>query len=199
MASNISGADQYAGMGYGRNSGGGGGGKRKKLLEKIRMATKRANKANKQRYKDILAGIDSSREESLGLLEGVGQQAALDIQQQTARDQALGMQSMVGRGLSGTTVMQGNANMISSLGQQNLNRLNEDLALQKMGILNSLEGERRGIMERREDTGPDPALLAQLQSLGKSGNRRKRGVTSLLDANIVRRSGASTKEGYGRV
>lgn len=175
--SNVSGADQYAAMGFKR--GGGGGGGNSKMLERLKKATKRANKANKRRYRELLGNIDSTRAEGLGLLEGVGQQAAMDIQSQTSRDIAESGQNMVSRGLSGTTIGFGNANMINSLGQQNLNRLNESLALNRLDFISGIEGDRRDIIEGREDTGPNPALLAQLQSMrkgggGGGGGRRKR-------------------------
>lgn len=152
-----------------QNSGGGGMSSQQQqlLMRALMAAQRRANEENENRYQQAMQSFGQSRSAVSGIR---GSQSQADIQADTNRQIAEGNQQMVSRGLSGTTVGQGNANMIRALGRDNQNRSAERISQMRAGMLTGLDAEMRGIMERRNDLGPDLGLLSSLMAFGNNSN-----------------------------
>jgi hypothetical protein len=112
----------------------------KALMKQYTDAQEKANAENEKRY-----------QQALGLYDTLGKSGAEDITKQTGQQQAGARQNLVERGLGNTTIGSSVATGIASQGQSNLLRLQESLASQKAGL-----------MERRNDQGPNLGLYANL-------------------------------------
>ena len=110
------------------------------LIAQLMASNTSANEANEARFA-----------EGQGLLEQLGVAGQEDIQRNAASHVAESGQNLASRGLSGTTIGQGNANQIQANAQLNAQKLRESVAAQQVGFI-----------ERRTDEGPDMALIAQL-------------------------------------
>lgn len=128
-----------------------------KLIDQIQAAQKKANKANEERYQQIL-----------GLLSGLGTAGRERISRQTAQQQAQATQSLITRGLGSTTITEAARRGIASDAELARQQLEESIAIQKAGV-----------MERRQDIGPDWAMYANLlQAAAAGGDSDKRQVIS---------------------
>lgn len=157
------------GGGYGGGSVGGGGGAFD-LASEYQRALDQANAANEARYKDILGGYQSRYERGLGLLDGMGQQEGRDINELYDNQAAQQRQSLVGRGLGNSTVLD---TMLAGVDREraaDLGRLNERMRQQTLATDSGLSGDTLQFMERKTETGPDFNMLAQLaQQMGQAG------------------------------
>jgi hypothetical protein len=117
----------------------------------MQAAQAKANRMNEERYRKIL-----------GQFETLGQAGRARIEQQTARRQAEATQSLVSRGLGGTTITSAVERGIASDAELSRQQLEESVAMQKAGV-----------MERRTDTGPDLGMFANL--LQMAGQQQQQG------------------------
>lgn len=116
------------------------------ILNEWRNAQNQSNAANQERLDQIM-----------GLLEGQGQSAIEQAQRDSQERLAAGDQSLMDRGLFNTTILDANRRREGEATTREINRINEDVALNKAGVL-----------ERVTDTGPDfNALLSLLGQLGQ--------------------------------
>lgn len=107
----------------------------------------RANKANEQRYNEILQGYRDREKAALD-------QANL-VRDQRYRDESARIQNdLISRGLAN-----------SSLAGKNLFQSYERNAQYPMAVQMQTSGDTLGFMERRNDVGPDPNQLLQLAQL----------------------------------
>lgn len=110
------------------------------IIKQMQAAQEKANLLNEQRYQQIL-----------GQFEGLGQAGRARIEQQTLQRQAEATQSLMGRGLGGTTITSAVGRGIAGEGEMQRQQLEESVAMQKAGV-----------MERRTDVGPDLGMFAGL-------------------------------------
>ena len=157
------------GGGGGRSlSGGGGSGgfDLQSFLEEMAGGRNSANEANQGRYQQGLELLDASRAEAEGFLEGQGQTGLEDIQRQATADIASSGQDLTSRGLSGTTVGQGNTRAIQGDAQRSNTLLNERINSQRLDVLGGIDRDRLGFIERRTDEGPDFGTILPLLAAG---------------------------------
>ena len=149
--------------GYGAAGGYGGG-------DPFQQAHDAANQANEARYQDALYGFYDRYRRGLGMLAGMGQQEARDINEIHDQQFARNQNDLIGRGLGNSTVM---ATMRMGTDRERaaaLGRLNERVRGQVMNTDAGLSADVLNFMERKTETGPDPRLLAQLaQGVGAAG------------------------------
>jgi hypothetical protein len=125
------------------------------ILKQLQGAQDTANKANEQRYQDVL-----------GQYSGMGQAGMASIGEQEQQGQAKNIQNMTSHGLGNTTMVGANARGIASGAENQRQQLQEQVTAQKAGV-----------MERRTDQGPDMALYANLiqgATAGQQGGKRAR-------------------------
>lgn len=116
-----------------------------RLIQDTIAAQQRANQANEQRFQQLL-----------GLSDQFGQTGRQDAQSAAIRQQAQAQQSLISRGLGNTTILDAANRGVQSDFQRQLLDVNERVAQQ-----------RAGIIERRDDVGPDlNALIALAQQTG---------------------------------
>lgn len=141
-----------------------------RLIQQFQQAHESANNANNERYNQILSGYDQLRNRTMQGLQGIGTSARIDIDRMYQNRLAQGYQSMVNRGM-------GNASTLALLGRQSrrdasaaYGQVAERAALSRANADMRITGNQLGVMERRNDVGPNPAMLMQLmQQLGRSG------------------------------
>jgi len=117
------------------------------IFKQLQLSQEEAKAINEQRYKDILA-----------LYENLGKAGLTRIQKETAAAQAASKQSMISRGLGGTTMVEAAGRGIATESELQRQQLEENVALQ-----------RAGVMERRTDVGPDMSQYINLLQAIASG------------------------------
>lgn len=110
------------------------------IIKQMQAAQEKANLLNEQRYQQILSQYET-----------LGQAGRARIEQQTLQRQAEATQSLMGRGLGGTTITSAVGRGIAGEGEMQRQQLEESVATQKAGV-----------MERRTDVGPDLGMFAGL-------------------------------------
>lgn len=129
-----------------------------------------ANRANEQRYQQILSGYDDLMAQTQGVFDQQANVARQDVEQNYRNNMANAYQQLVGRGF-------GNSSYLATQGAGATRRRNTDLAriganqAAQQAALNADIGMRQlGVMENRADVGPDYAQLYQMMNdLGQSG------------------------------
>jgi len=148
------------------------------LIDQITASQKKSVAANEQRYKDLLASIDTlskqiGKEGTFGeaeaLLGRIGEAARADITTQAARAKATSEQDLISRGLGQTTIRESAKRGISADEAKALQAQSESEAAQKAGLLTQRAGSelalgqlKAGAIQGREDVGPDLATFASL-------------------------------------
>jgi len=118
------------------------------LAQQFQDALNAANKANEDRFQQLLSEV-----------EGSGAQERTDINATFDRVAAGNMQDLVSRGLRTGSVATSSNTGVARQRTDALGRLEDRLRQQRLGII-----------ERREDTGPDLGqLIALSQGLGRAG------------------------------
>lgn len=133
-------------------------------------ALDRANRANEQRYQQILSGYDQLRARVMGGLDGYGQAERADIDREYRNAASNVYNSLVNRGFGngslGATMQQG----VSRERMAAKGRLNDRLSQQRAAYDMGISQGKLGVMERRYDNGPDiNQMLALYQGLGRAG------------------------------
>ena len=122
-----------------------------------------ANQANEARYQDILNGYQQRYERNLANLQNAGQQEAADINEAYTNQGSRINNDLISRGMRNSTVAgtmaQGNERERLAA----ISRLNERLQQQRLAVDAGLSKDTLDVMERKNEAGPDLALLAQLQ------------------------------------
>lgn len=150
----------------GMGGGGSGGG----LAGGYQSAFDEARMENEARYRDTLAGGQDRYERNMNRIAGMGGQERKDINDSYDDQEAARRQSLIGRGLGNSTIVD-----TMQMGNERertdaLGRLEERLRREQVDTDAALSGDVLGIMERRSDTYPDYNQLAQLaQGLGAAG------------------------------
>jgi len=125
------------------------------IFTRLQAAQEKANRANEQRYQEILKQY-----------EGLGTAGRARIEQQTGQQQAAATQRLTSRGLGGTTITSAVSRGIASDAEMQRQQLEESVAMQ-----------RAGVMERRTDEGPDLSMYANLmQMAGQQGGQQRQVV-----------------------
>lgn len=156
--------------GGGMGGGGIGGGGSGDLVSEYQQALNRANQANEARYRDALSGYQSRYQRGMDMLNGLGQQEAKDINEMYDNQAAKTKGDLIGRGLGNSTVMNTMLAGVERERAAELGRLNERVRQQAIGTDAGLSGDTLSFMERKNETGPDFQMLAQLaQQLGQGG------------------------------
>lgn len=144
-----------------------------KLYEEFQKAHDEANAANEERYKQLISGLEERRTRGLGYLDQVGNQMRADVEHKYRNLGSDVQQSMVDAGLSGGSAAQVMKVGVGRQGVEALNRVNEELALQRLNVDTSLDKDRLDAIERRQDVGPSYEMLANLgQQLGASQSQQ---------------------------
>jgi hypothetical protein len=166
---------QRARMGIGGGSGGGG-----SLASEYQKALDKANAANDKRYQQTL-GLRRGMERLN--LKRTGQQE-FDVRRSGQVQQSAMQQQLVTGGLSNTTVGIGRNTPIQRNTDAEVRRVRDDRLNTQLGLI---EG-RTGVIERKQDIGPDfNQLFAQQQALGRGGGGAGGG------------GGSGWARGYGRM
>lgn len=140
------------------------------MLDEATRAQQEARAANEQRYKDILAGHDARIAGARGEIDQLGGRERLAIEDRRTQDAARAEQGLIDRGLGSTTIRSSVMRGYDAARDRALTGLAEDQSRLKLQYLPTLEGERLGFMERRNDVGPDPKTSIDLATqLGQTG------------------------------
>lgn len=148
------------------------------LLKQITASQEKANKANLERYGELLVhldglakqiGVEGTYGAAMKQLEVLGTAGRTRIAEQTTKAQAATEQDLMTRGLASTTVRTAARGAISRDAERATQELEERVATSKSGLLTQragaelqIGGMKAGAMERRTDVGPDMALYASL-------------------------------------
>lgn len=144
------------------------------LYGSYQTAYDEARQANVGRYEGILGQYGALHTRAMGLLENLGDQERSDIRQRYAGREATGMQDLVSRGLSGTTLLPNLRMGVERDQSAELRRLGEGLRRERLGYDVGLTQSKLGFMERRTDAYPDYGQLMQLamaRGQGGAGSR----------------------------
>ncbi len=142
------------------------------LLKQLQQSQAKANKANEQRYQQIL-----------GTFTNLGQAGTQRIAQQEQQNVAQGQQDLTSRGLGNTTLQMAVSRGAASDAELARQQLQESIALQKAGV-----------MERRTDQGPDLSMFANLIAQAQQAQTPKLRLTSI--APIPSQSGGGFNKSY---
>ena len=178
------GPNQGARVGYGGYGGGSAGG----IAGDFQRGFDDARQANDARYRDILEGYDSR----MGYLQNAGAQENADINQAYDAQKASGLQSLTGRGL-------GNSTIVNTMGMgydreraDSIGRLEERLRNQYLNT----QKDTLDFMERRTDSYPDLNMLGQIgQMQGQSGGGLPQGYQ--VSMSTLPGLGGGSYYGYG--
>jgi len=148
------------------------------LLKQITAAQEKANKANIERYGELLVhldglakqiGVEGTYGTAMKQLETLGTAGRTRIAEQATKAQAATEQDLMTRGLASTTIRTAARGAISRDAERARQELEERVSTSKAGLLTQragaelqIGGMRAGVMERRADVGPDMALYASL-------------------------------------
>lgn len=148
------------------------------ILEQITASQEAANKANLERYQEMMThfeslltqvGAQGTFGQALQLMETMGTAGRQRISEQTIKAQGAAEQDLMTRGLANTTIRTTAQRGISADAERATQELEEQVAMSKAGVLGQLAGAelqiggmQAGAMERRVDEGPDLALYASL-------------------------------------
>lgn len=99
-------------------------------------------------YGTLTDAYGGRTERGMGMLEGMGQQAAADIRDDYRRSGAATQADLARRGLGGSSVSAGATSANQREQQNSLNRLNETLRQQQFNAYAGLSGEQLGAQER---------------------------------------------------
>ena len=88
-----------------------------------------------------MAQYEQRLAESMRMLEGLGKQQKKDLRQRYQAREGAGMQDMVSRGLTGTTILPTMRMGYQREHESELGRLDESLRQQRLGVYGSLTGE----------------------------------------------------------
>lgn len=140
------------------------------MVDQYRRMLNRANRANEQRYNQILGGYDALHGRVMGDIAQVGAQERADIDRSYRNMGSDVYQRLVNRGFANSTIP---ATMRMGVERERLSargRLASDLAQQRARYDAGITEGKLGVMERRTDLGPDYNQLIQLsQGLGRAG------------------------------
>lgn len=153
------------------------------VYQDIENAQQRAIQGNIQRLNEAKAGYKqleqdyATREQDLlGNLQGLGQVQRDDLSRQFEQEKAGLTQDMINRGIYSTTTAMQQERGLASQQQQRQLRLEDMLTREKMDYAKALSAETLGargqsgylgLLERVNETGPDPNMAAQLgQAIG---------------------------------
>lgn len=121
-----------------------------------------ANAANELRFQQGLEGFANLLSGSEMAIRGQGAQSRKDIEESARISKGQAQQRAVSSGLSAGTLLPSQFQGIEERKGESLARLNEAMSRQRLEVLNPLEQERIGFIERREDTPPDMATFLSL-------------------------------------
>jgi len=139
------------------------------LMNEYRNNYNSAKQANLERYNEILGDYEARETESRGLLENAGVQRKSDLEEEYRNQEASARQHLTSRGLSGTTALSTMKMGIGRERQSSLNRLQERLNQEKLGVVADQTKQKIDFKERREDEYPDMnAYVALAGAYGKS-------------------------------
>lgn len=151
------------------------------LLDMLSQGSQQANQANEQRFQQLLQGSDARRTQALENLNGLGRTEGRLIAEGGQQQIAASNQDLTSRGLSGSTIRQGNINQINTNTRNSQTLLQERVSAQKLGTLDRISQDRQGFIERREDLGPDAsAFSGLLQQLGLNQANDNSGLLSRI-------------------
>lgn len=145
------------------------------ILKRLGDAQRQARQANIQRFKDIVGErVEGAPPGTFrgGLLENVGREQRELIGERSVQAGARAEQDLISRGLASTTIRPSIQRGIAS-----------DRARQERALTEQTSRLRAGVIERREDTGPDPALFANLARQAEAA-----GSTNRIQARIPGRA-----------
>lgn len=162
--------DQIIARDQAGGAGGGGGGAANGLSNEFQAAMNADKAENLRRYNNLLQGYQDRYNRGLANLEGQGAQQKRDINKQYDSLAAANQQSLVSRGLGNSTLVN-NAATSNLRGRTDaVGRLEDALRAQRLALDAQLSGDILGVIERRNDEGPDLGLLAALQKgIGQAG------------------------------
>lgn len=140
------------------------------LLQDYASAYQSAQKANQQRYEDVLGVYNQRIGSGMAELDQLGIQSRTDL---NSRYDEMGSQQqagLVGRGLSGTTISNNLRTSNERERGAGLNRLDESHAAMRLDYGSRLTGDLAQFMERRQDSYPDMSqymAAGQMQGQGQ--------------------------------
>lgn len=142
----------------------------RQLANDYRNQINSANQANENRYNQILQGYDDLHARSMGAINQLGAQQRSDIDERYDHVNAANQQNLIARGFGNSTIPATMRMGVSRERNRDHNRLRDALVRERVGVDSGLTQGKLGVIERRQDVGPDPAQLAALmQQLGQAG------------------------------
>lgn len=146
------------------------------IIKQIEAAQTEANRANQERYQQILSTLGGLEQQvsgrytaAAGELSKLGQAGRTRIGTQATKAVAATEQDLITRGLGTSTIRMTAQRGIMSDAERARQELGEGLAAQRAGLLERRAGTemqlgamRAGVMERRADIGPDLSMFASL-------------------------------------
>jgi hypothetical protein len=119
------------------------------IVKQLQAAQTAANKANEQRYQDILGQYDT-----------LGKAGETRIQQNTEQAQAKSTQDLTARGLGNTTITSAASRGIAS-----------DAEASRQALTEGITRDKTKVMEAKTEQGPDMSMYANL--LAQAGKAQK--------------------------
>jgi len=161
------------------------------LIDQITGDYARERGTSNQFYNDLYTQQDQGylnrQNEVMALLEGMGNSQKADINQSWKNQAAQGAQSMISRGLSGTTIMPTMNAGYERDKNADLARLEENLRTQKSGTLSALMGDRlaSNYAVRSDQSAADRGFAtAGLNDVNSTRATRENLIDNLLGSNL---------------
>jgi hypothetical protein len=159
------------------------------IIRQLEDAQSQANRANMQRYADLMQTINDLGQQvgSMGTygqaqdaINQVGQAARTRVEQNAVRQGALAEQDLISRGLGSTTVRTSAHRGVQADAERQQQQIDEMVASQRAGLLERRAGVEMGVggmmadaIQGRYDEGPNLGLYAQLlQASAAAGDQK---------------------------
>lgn len=141
----------------------------REILDTYRNLQEEANRANQQRYNQLLGTIDTGRDTVMDLLGDLGESQFGRIDQTRQRERGRAEQDLISRGLGNTTIRESVLRGVEDDAQRAQSELTEQISRQKAGAETDFTRMLASAIEGRSDVGPDLAMMAQLMQQAASG------------------------------
>ena len=132
-------------------------------------ATDLANNANQERYNQIISGRNQLNEAMRTQLNSRSDQAVKDVEHEFMQRESSMRDDLVSRGLRASTVASTNSALYGRAKSEAIAATKDRQVMEYIQTMVPLYNELYGVVERKNDIAPDPALMAQIAAQKGAG------------------------------
>lgn len=140
------------------------------LISQYMLQDEMARRENEERYLDLVAGRQDTRERIMGDLADYGQSRIDDVNRRADINNKNDVSYLTSRGLGASNIVAGTRRQNDTERERELRRTQDEIINRRVGTDAQLSDQLHSLVERRNDVQPDPNQLARLsQGMGAMG------------------------------